>query len=166
MTTCLSFWCLKFWRFHVKSTNLVFLLGGGWTWKCIPTWRHELSNVAPLQVKQARILWFPTNSDTPDSLTSRYGAGCQVPVVILMSFSICRVRKKITMLWTHVPCREIKEGRVSQQWLKCRLIFHRTRWREIIIHIHTSFLILQREAYKPIYSFSSRLNFSPHHWDV
>lgn len=26
-----------------------------------------------------------------------------------MSFSICRLRKKITVLWTHVPRREIKE---------------------------------------------------------
>ena len=31
--------------------------------------------------------------------------------------------------WT-TRCPDSKQGRVSLQWLKCRLIFHLTRWRD------------------------------------
>ena len=53
------------------------------------------------------------------------------------------------MEWT-LRCPDSKEGRVSLQWLKCRLIFHLTRWRDVWIpygdprESHSSQLLLDR----------------------
>ena len=64
VTTCLSFWCLKFWRFHVKSTNLVFLWGG----------KNELENAFP-HGDMSWAMWHPfrssklVSSDFPQTAT-------------------------------------------------------------------------------------------------